>query len=198
MKQKNNNKQLIIYSDLHLGASHSVGSYQELIELKDITNVYLLGDIIDMRNVKKRHIKRWERRIRRLELKFGDHYIAGNHECKYKIDNSFNSFDGITLTHGHILDWTNAKVQEWQKSSGGKGKFGRFFYAIYKVGIMRAKKKSKPYTPSNKLINNVDFECRYRQSNALIMGHKHHTCDITTPQGNRFITVGRGKTEINL
>jgi len=192
-------KKLIIYSDIHLSSPHSMKHfYKEMLEVDDISNVYLTGDIVDFRSCPKKKMSRWIKRLHRLEDKFGDHYIRGNHCLKYKLSPTEVITDDILLIHGDVISWPKSKVDEWRNASGGKGHFSRFAYRIYKNYLTgNAWYKPKYKIPKKEVIANAVKLAKEKGCKVLIHGHSH--CYYTgLHDGILIINVPRGKTIVRI
>lgn len=194
-----------IYADTHEGAPHGLGMYEEMLT-SEIPNTILLGDIIDIANVKEKKLDRWVRRIRNLEDRYGDNYVSGNHECKYKVGPIARVIDGIIFVHGHTIFWDEAKVIDWQDKDGGKGMLSRFAYSIYKVGITGASRGLDDPAEKKLTDDNINKICALLATNnchTIVFGHTHKKLDIyldstVTDKEIRIVNVPRGKTEIRL
>lgn len=186
-------KKYTFYADTHEGAPHSKKLYSKLIGEVNVEDTFLLGDIIDIANVKKRKLKTWRKRIELLSEKFGDAYLKGNHECMDPVS-YYRVFDNILCCHGHTIFWEKAKTKKWEKKKGGKGRLSRMFYAAYKVGIVGAN-RGKPGTQKLSVAQKEKcYElCMKHDCKTIVFGHTHDQCDITY-RGIRIINVPRGMT----
>ena len=112
--------QLIIYTDLHIGAPHEIRP-----KLTFGDNVFYIGDIVDLLNCKTHLIKPYARLIARILSKTHHNYIRGNHEMD--ADRKFPEFfdrkvlqyfqiykEKIYLAHGDFgLLWPIEKSTKW-------------------------------------------------------------------------------------
>jgi len=171
-------------------------------------NVYLIGDIVDMKNCKKKEVGLAKRYVNSLRMVYGKRYVSGNHECgfwnyMYIERDGIPSItphptlatpEGIMYIHGDmILDlkkWTKARKRKpgaswWKRLSVGFGGFVRGLGGEKKWSQSRLKKVSA-------------YGKRYR-CHTVVMGHMHPARVLDeTYNGVRCIAVPRGRTELEL
>ena len=181
-------KRLTIFSDLHIGAPHEMSvNLGEYINDKD---VFLTGDIYDLKNTPKKKIKEYEKRFRNTKEMFGERYIIGNHEC-IKPKTYHHISYGVLFLHGHTIYWDYEKVKRWENKKHGLNKFRYLFYRLKHIGSYEGKKKE----PSAKIKEKCFRLCSIHKCHTIVFGHTHKSCDIMY-KGIRIINVPRGKTTL--
>ena len=158
---------IVVYTDLHLYGAHKPVN----VPLEFGDNIFYIGDIVDLKNCKKKDLKIAERLLKEITQKAGENYVPGNHELTYG-NKKFIVYKDILLTHGDYFCWKEKRVEKWR---GGKKKPGKisiihlFFrfknlFARPRGGKLSQKELSKIYN----LANSPSYNCK-----TVIIGHKH-------------------------
>lgn len=166
--------------------------------------VFGLGDNIDMKNCKKRdvemaqsHIKRCVELTKQHNARFGfdgDTWLDGNHELGFGTNIFFAFINSTVLTHGHIPQWSEDKVDEWEKKEAGAGWFKRNFV----VRGVAAARHLLPPSVSEDTLEWIDTNLR-PESTQIIMGHKHpKELLIYKHDGRTIIYLPRGVNDVEV
>ncbi len=184
-----------LYSDLHWGQASSI-----LENIDPHNNDVFLGDIFDIKNTAKKDIPSQlaqQNVFRRRCYLIGAFYIIGNHDL---IKDPYNTTQlnikrgNVLFTHGHLICWDEAKVQEWaNKKPDGVGFFRRITLAVQQFvprGIWK---------PSDIEIKRAIQLAKSYGCDTIVFGHTHtdKVVDFTI-ENIRIVNVPRGKTEIEL
>lgn len=184
-----------IATDLHIFGPH------QFVKPKDLAvdyQTYLLGDIVDMANVKKEDIDKARSMIKHLVTIYNGRYIMGNHEL-YMLDmmNSVPTPDhiivqrpgnNIMLCHGHIPLWGKERSYKWMDKKAGAG----FLRRSVSWGINKYRDVFGGHVSDKDLRKlhdyAVDNGCR-----TIITGHKHpKSTEIYTHRNVKIIVLRRG------
>ena len=152
-----------------------------------------------MAGVEKKEVHQYRFYQCLLKRLFGKYFAPSNHACK-EPDGPYYIKEGhILWGHGHYdLFWERPKVLKWEIKKTGKRWFSRSIYWIYKVGITGSNRNlDETYVPSLEILERAYKICKERECTTLVVGHKHKSCYVKY-DGIRFITVGRGRTGIEL
>ena len=182
---------LKIYSDIHLGAPHSLKT--DVLSKADDTNTFFLGDIFDLKNTKKGMVEYYKLQMERLKNKAGVRFIIGNHEI-HKPESYFLKLGSILFTHGHILKYPPEKVKKYENMKAGRSNMSYFFYSLrhWVYGL-----RGVDYEPSKKLKEACFKACMDYGCDTIIFGHTHRRCDIKY-KSIRIVNVPRGYSEVEV
>lgn len=179
---------LKIMADLHLFSSHPFGDYDVLNLTPD---VILLGDIVDLKQCKKKDLPKAKTLIEKLRKKHT--YISGNHELDF-FNMVYSPMSGIKLTHGDYIFWGSDKAKAAREEEPGNGIFGRTLSSILAGGRSLCDGK----VSTEDMDQAVKFMKEY-QTKILIVGHKHpKNVIITLREKYEFICVPQGYTELEV
>lgn len=179
---------LIFYSDLHFFAPHSIE-----IKLEFGSDIYYIGDIIDMANCKKDKVSEADSYRIFLKNNCKGNFLNGNHELSLDTD-IFIKRKGICITHGDIFDWEKEKFDYWRtKKKPGKKAIKRFGVKI--LHFFR-KIKSKG-SISKKTMTKAAQYAKEQKCHTIVFGHKHPAKLVDQiHDGIRIVCVPRGKTTV--
>ena len=180
-----------IYSDLHFGQISEI-----LNSTVPSKGDIFLGDIFDIKNTSKKDIttQLLKQKIFINECKaVGADYVQGNHDLKGYLP-LFVKIGNVLFTHGHLIFWDQATIDEWAaKKPNGVGFFRGITLAIQNLYTRGVWKPSEiEIDRAVKLAR--DFGC-----DTICFGHSH-TKEIVDFErvGIRIVNLPRGKTEIEL
>ena len=190
-----------VATDLHLYGPHQIGSIDDLTTDKVD---YLLGDIIDMKCVKKSEVEEAKKTLDGLVEKFGDRYLIGNHELlgalKPNLMTIVESEDyRYLLSHGHVFLWSDDRIKKWLGMSFGMSFIGRWgvwiankFREIFDYGKLKKEEI--------KILGEIAIS---HKCDEIIIGHVHSKEEYyyTYEREGRLIsihTLPRGITEVDL
>ena len=181
---------ILAINDIHLGSPIALCSYDELlIEItKSKLKPFLLGDIIDMRNCKKKDIPMWLNRGRYLQElcnQLGGAYISGNHELNlFNLVNSF-SLGNTLLAHGDEQSWGLVKSHEFRSQQAGAGFLKRHLL----TPLLDELRHLNEVRPNDKLIQ---FMSNMKEQ-MLVIGHSHPNDDVKFQiLGKKGLILSRG------
>lgn len=192
--------ELIIYTDLHLGAPYEIKA-----DLTFGKNIFYIGDIVDLTNCKKELIESFIKLISTILSKAKCNYIRGNHEMNAdrrmpqhfdgKVLQYFQIYEGIYLAHGDFgLLWSTQRSNKFTSQKlGSKWLMRTITRAIEQF------RKIFPYKISNDSLERIYTEMKKREVNTIILGHGHpkKRLDIQY-KGKRIIILPRGKNIVRL
>jgi len=193
-------RNIIVIADPHLGSSHSLYTWNEFMDIlaraDENTLIVLLGDVIDIKGVKKKHVGLWRSRQEWLETVQHVVYLFGNHDKKAPKTqlNYVFIFEGVLYTHGaKYICYSDEKMHECEIGRGGRGFFSYRIYAIYKVGITGSNRNlDKPYTLSQERIDNcISLVKQYR-----LKGYNIHTIRIGHVHGPSSVYIEKERLTI--
>ena len=188
-----------LINDLHIFGPLQTHSLSQLIEIIKTSPypVYLLGDVIDLKNCRKQDVGRAKDAI--LELLLFAHYIGGNHCLGYgKLVNYLLINNGtVFLTHGHL--YVNAeKYSKWtlEHKEAGAGFFKRYII----TPLIDKLRRFKEVKPNSELAENVRIlKIQYPKLTHFIMGHTHAPETVTERiHGVTVILLKRGINDVDL
>lgn len=198
--------QFTVYTDLHWGQTSEI--LKDLVPKKgDI----FTGDIFDIKNTSKKHIKEQLQKQQDFIKKckeVGAYYILGNHDLlpdnTLTVLNLNKIVDGpvprhmisgdVIFTHGHYIAWDQAQVDEWKaKKPNGVGLFRRLTLEVQDLYVRGT---WKPDTIESEKAYNIAIE---NNCKTIVFGH-HHTDKVVDYiyKGIRIINLPRGKTVLDL
>ncbi len=195
---------LVVYADLHINA---VGKHawppNDLNAIEQGNHVACVGDIAEMKNIKKKNVKKHTEKLRLFIEKCkanGTSYVVGNHEVQagkelsgiYHEVKLWNE-KKVLLIHGHRLSYSESKSEKWENKKAG-GSWWKLKMIAFKNGNY---KESKPKKISSEKVANAVAMCREFGCSVIIWGHTHNTAD-EMHEGYRLINVGRGRTEVDI
>lgn len=186
------------FTDLHYGTPIEIRDDLVLQEIEgDLfvpynreivsNNVYLLGDIIDLKRVKNHRLNYWKEQHKILEKAFFNRYVSGNHELTTKnIDLKLGT---KLLTHGDFALWGESQAQNFRAKRAGQG----YGLGSKIVQVFRSGHVSK--ADAKKLAIYARLHC----ADTIICGHIHpKTIFDDYVCGVRVIVLPRGKTVLEL
>ncbi len=190
---KSNQKELVIYSDLHIGAPTEIK--EKIICTK---NTIFLGDNFDLKNTLKNNLNEIEKlRLETIQncRKVGGIYISGNHSLESIKSNFYQIRESVLFLHGDVIDAGIGRANIWRKIfRKGKSK-------LYWLLLREYRKYFSGETSSFK---KRYFERAYNlakinKCHTIVMGHFHpkKLIDLNY-NGVRIIFVPRGKSKIKL
>ena len=194
---------IVVYSDCHLYAPHSVLKKNPEIEMELFTptttmlkygaaKVFLTGDIVDTDNAKKKNIRICRDLIDELKEIHGDSYASGNHEC---VDGSpyYIKHDNILICHGHTLFWDMDKVRKWENKKGGMSYWRYKAYQWFK----HSGRNGKQLGLSGEKASEIATIAKSYNCDTIIFGHTHRAYDEVYA-GVRIINVPKGRTILDV
>jgi predicted phosphodiesterase len=186
-------------NDLHIHGPLETHSLSQLIESirSSPYPVYLLGDVIDLKNCRKQDVGRAKDAI--MELQLLTSYVGGNHCLGYGDLPNYLLINGGTvfLTHGHL--YVNAeKYSKWtlEHKEAGAGFFKRHLI----TPLIDKLRRFKEVKPNSELAENVRIlKIQYPKLTHFIMGHTHSPETVTTLiHGVTVILLKRGINDVEL
>lgn len=158
-------------------------------------NEYLLGDIVDLANCKKKEVDKAYLEYKKLKDIYGRRFLCGNHERISVTNDLISPKDGVILAHGDFESWGHEKAFEYRSKPHGAGAFKRKFV----VGMVEAFEKSVGRDLDQKFIEAAVKLAKDYGCHTYIAGHLHpkEMIDIIA-DGIRIIIVPRGKTEVEI
>lgn len=199
---------LHLFADIHLYAPKALNklTVNRIIDYdKNITDennkVLLLGDIIDVKNTRKKHIRHAVADVLRLIEHFGGRYVLGNHELNiskglcYNQSFIFNN-QNIKISHGHRFFWSIEKANDWETREP-KGISNCKYRKMQAVQWMDEKfYRGKKIKPTKKLLTKFDNSAI---ADVFIMGHKHPKETFDHVYNNkRLIILKRGLSAVTV
>lgn len=199
---------ILVGNDIHIGsvAHAEMDDYTDLIRIdKDNKNeLYLLGDIIDRTNCKKRDVGYYTACIGRLKEHFNERYIYGNHEAinigrGYQIITVNNT--RVLLCHGigiylgttyYPINYSEKETIKWSGHKLGRGFWSALGYKMWRVF---SKHKGGYKKPSTKVLDRLVEICNLLSCHAVVFGHTHRSYD-GIHHGKRIINTPKGITEL--
>jgi len=189
---------MIVYSDLHLFGTHKKID----IDLEFGPEVFYIGDIVDIKNCRKKNINEAKQLLEKIEKNAGKNYIAGNHELK-KGSNEYIIYKNILLCHGDIFLWSKERYLKWRNGSikPGKSDFIRFLLRL-KNCFVRFRIINLNENVLNKIYKYV--LALDKGVNTVIIGHEHPNkiikkkIAINNYPEITIIIVPRGKNYIDI
>lgn len=193
---------LYVANDIHVFGPHQlIDEHDTAIEHCQ----YLLGDIVDMANVKNDKVDQAKIYMERLIAMYHGGYIMGNHEL-YRRDywQDIRTPDHIVikqpknpilLCHGHIPLWGKERSKKWMGKKAGAGFLKRTFSRLFNK--WRDKFGGFKITDDDLLAlahYAIEKECK-----TIIIGHKHplETMEFKK-KGIRIVILKRGFNEIKI
>ena len=205
---------LTIFADLHLyGPKAEDITIKELIDYKNANeNTFLLGDIIDFKNTRKKDMEKAKKDYIALKTVFGKDYIDGNHENNTHFSGIPQTFNKVIhlqdsrkllLTHGHRIFWTAEKAERWEFKVP-KGISNIKWHAMklacdFDERFLRGKNDEIVHYLQAKKQRYVRAYADKHQADILICGHKHPDGTVRCLTGMLLCYICiKGKTEITL
>lgn len=187
--------ELILWADTHYFADHEIKK-----KIEEAPNTYLLGDIVDFKNCRKKDLDEAISYYDRLKFIFEDKMIDGNHEIS-KGDHylTVETLEGKTVgfTHGHRIFWSTEKVIDWEnRPVKGIGAFKEFKLTVaHELRTLFKTSKSLSKSNQNKCL---EYMKNYNLD-VLLLGHIHpkKLIDIEI-EGKRVVVCERGRNTIIL
>ena len=192
-----------IFTDVHMFAHHSLMKGDLESEFKKkiyFQNVFLLGDIVDLKNVKHEEIELAKQKIKELKQITGDRYILGNHECNPLTEmfciRELEDNRRCMFTHGDYPFWGLERTFEWRSRPHGSSNFKRLISGILNFFRDLFLNPVEVYKEDQKILAKFAKE---NSCSVIVIGHLH----ITKLQKYRFDNVEiyacpRGHSKINL
>lgn len=188
---------LVIYNDIHCGNPREVMGIDQLlwslsIDKKKSETIYLLGDVIDLKNCPKRQVDVYHGMAR--ELAKTCNYLFGNHEAMGSVGVRFIKYQNIILSHGDLEAWGEERALKFRNSPHGAGPLKRMMVAaIDEARLLIDAKLSQEH---------IDRACKLMRDNGCdtyICGHKHPKQRIVHEvNGMKIIVLQKGRNEVNL
>lgn len=193
---------LRIANDVHVYGPHElVAPYDLALEYQQ----YLIGDIVDMANVKKDKIKEAKRFMAHLVKEFNGAYVMGNHELW--TEKTMNGLDTpeylviknpgnhVLLCHGHVPLWGRKKTAKYMGKKPGAGFFKRTFSKIFN----KWRDTFGGFSISEDDIKNLYRYAVEHGCKTIIVGHKHPLeTKYYKVKGVRIVILKRGFNEVEI
>lgn len=177
----------VFYADTHLYGINSVDIIFNFSE-----DVYLLGDIVDLRNCSHNRLFEAQETHASILKKLGERYISGNHELDF--ENLFLVVDGIYMTHGDYLCWGKKKAVHFRKERKGRSNIERLFSKIWDYVY-----RMLPIIVNKKLCERAYAEATRNSCHTVILGHMHPRKLISIIyRGITIYILPQGRTELSL
>jgi UDP-2,3-diacylglucosamine pyrophosphatase LpxH len=197
---------LVIYNDLHIGGPKEVMSltqFRESLRKDENEDVWLLGDIIEMKNCKKSEVGNLGWELTDLYRRYGKQYIFGNHEgmkdiglrfVKYHPTQAYPNCPAIILSHGDFEAWGEERALKFRHSPHGAGTLKRTLVAaIDEARLFVEAKLSQAH---------IDRACTLMRDNkcsVYICGHKHPKKMIVhETNGMKIIVLPKGRNALEV
>lgn len=193
---------LYVANDVHIYGPHQLISDDDLsIEHCQ----YLLGDIIDMANVKKKDVKKAKQFMERIIAMYNGAYIMGNHELwKKDFYHDIRTPDHIVikdpgnpilLCHGHVPLWGKEKTDKWMGKTPGAGFFKRTFSKFFNCW----RDTFGGFKITDKDLDKLAKYAKEKECKTIVIGHKHPLeTKYYRKKGIKIIILKRGFNEIEV
>jgi predicted phosphodiesterase len=188
-------KALRIGTDLHIFGPHELYKHDDPLIFKCD---YLLGDIVEMFNCKKKDVEKAKAFRNYLVKLYRKKFVFGNHEIDFTLSAyEIIEVDGvrILLCHGHIPIWGEEKSMEWTTKKYGAGfikRAGSFIFNKWRdiFGGFKITEED---------LYNLEQYAKKHNCQHIICGHKHPKENFDeTRNGIRITILSRGIHTINV
>lgn len=167
-----------IFTDLHIGAKHEhkdaglLLNLVDKIERKEIAvpkDVFLIGDIVERKNILKKDVDKQTRLLRKLKDIFGKNMRFGNHSLFHEIEKYIHLSSGVTLAHGDFELWGERKAIEYRNKEPGCSWLKYHFL----VPAFEEIRHWKPYNLKTEAKERIWKVCRDNNTRNYFCGHTH-------------------------
>lgn len=179
-----------IANDLHIFAPHALCKYNDK---RLAQQQYLIGDIVDYANCKKKELKIADALYKKLKEIYGECYVDGNHELKYGSGSDFitipNPGNKIMLCHGHIPLWSPEKAKKWMSQDPGAGIIRRSISFLFN----KWRDQFGGFKITQEDCATLARYAKKHKCKTIIIGHKHPKESFWTKHsGIKIVILKRG------
>lgn len=185
-----------IITDVHLfgvNPTHSVDDIISIAQQSPIP-VFFIGDIVDMRNARKKDLAYAYQLLQLLAEKF--HFVRGNHCLNLVNAPDFMIIDTLLLTHGDIPSFGKERSDKFRSQKPGAGWFKRNIISR----PLDALRHLVAVRPNESMLRWVtDMKKQYPQVTHMVCGHSHPDKPVFFEvSGVKCVILPRGVTDITL
>lgn len=187
----------VFHTDVHIGATNQLGGFSEKNLDPSNENEWVLGDVFDLTNCKKKDVKKIQEQLDHFRKLYGRRFITGNHEAQ-KDSDQFQWIDqsrGIAAMHGDFIFWGQEKSLKYRFKDHGAGFLKRLLW----VNAVEAIEKGYDRQVNGDDLKRFSGYCKASEIKVLIVGHMHPKKTIKIyHDGLVLIVLKRGTTMLDL
>lgn len=187
----------IFHTDTHIGATNQLPGFSEKDLDPSNENEWVLGDVFDLTNCKKKEVKLLQGRLDHFRKLYGKRYITGNHEAQKDAD-LFQWIDqskGVAAMHGDFIFWGLEKSFKYRNKDHGAGLLKRLLW----VNAIEAIEKGYDRQVNSDDLNRFSGYCKSNGIKVLIVGHMHPKKTLKIYHGDLvLIVLKRGTSALDI
>ena len=187
-------KSIIVWCDVHMLASNEWHEAPPAAYKSE--NEFLIGDIVDFANCKKKDLKEANELFDRFKMLYADKYLVGNHELTKPKTRYLVINDRIALAHGDYEAWGEAKAEKYRSKEPGAGFIKRALW----VNFLESFERYWDRKYKQEFIDRATAVMDELGCDHYICGHMHPktTAQIVLKDGRTITVLARGRNEITL
>lgn len=187
-------KSIIVWCDVHMCATNEWHEAPPAAYKSE--NEFLIGDIVDFANCKKKDLISAKLIFSALQGTYGDKYLVGNHCLKSPGTRYLVINDRTVLAHGDYESWGEEKAEKYRSKEPGAGFIKRAFWVNFLESFERVwDRKFKDEFIDRATAVMDEYGCEH-----YVCGHLHpkKTVVINLPGLKKITILARGKNIVEL
>jgi predicted MPP superfamily phosphohydrolase len=187
----------VAYNDLHIFGPLEIIPFQDFCaEIGDLSTTFiLLGDIIDLKNVRKKEIGRAKDAIMYLKTRPNVIYISGNHELLFGELPLCKQIGRAYFDHSDLIS-NPKRYLAFRNGEPGAGFLKRHFITPL-IDSLRHLREVRPNEAMRDFVHN--YKLIHPETTHMYFGHAHPEFDMEFElSGIKIKIFSRGRHEVEL